>query len=57
MKVHADAKVLFMSGHTGTTFMVEGVFEPPPNFVEKPFLVGALLRKVRDALDGRVPAE
>jgi hypothetical protein len=40
-----------MSGYTGSIFRRDGHSEPQPHFVEKPFRVDDLLRKVRAMLD------
>jgi two-component system cell cycle sensor histidine kinase/response regulator CckA len=49
-----EARILFMSGYMGSMFRREGSGEPLPNFVEKPFRVDDLLRKVRATLDAAV---
>jgi PAS domain S-box-containing protein len=46
-----ESRVLFMSGYTGSIFRRDGHSEPQPHFVEKPFRVDDLLRKVRAMLD------
>jgi CheY-like chemotaxis protein len=45
-------KVLFMSGYTEKAVTVDGVMPPNTGFVEKPFTVEQLIRRVREILDG-----
>jgi len=47
-----DTRVLFMSGYTDAAIAEEGVFEPNIAFLQKPFGLSALARKVREVLDG-----
>jgi PAS domain S-box-containing protein len=44
-------KVLYMSGYTDDTILRNGVSDRPAAFLEKPFTVDGLLRKVREVLD------
>jgi two-component system, cell cycle sensor histidine kinase and response regulator CckA len=46
-------KVLFMSGYTENIIAPHGVLEPGFQFVQKPFSLRDLARKVREALDSR----
>jgi two-component system, cell cycle sensor histidine kinase and response regulator CckA len=46
-------KVLFMSGYTENIIAPHGVLEAGFHFVQKPFSLRDLARKVREALDGR----
>ena len=45
-------KVLYMSGYSHDVIVHEGVLEEGVSLIEKPFAAEALLRKVRDVLDG-----
>jgi two-component system, cell cycle sensor histidine kinase and response regulator CckA len=45
-------KVIFMSGYTEKAIAVDGVMPPHTGFVEKPFTVEQLMRRVREILDG-----
>jgi CheY-like chemotaxis protein len=44
--------LLLMSGYTGEAVMRYGFLDPGTAFVEKPFTPEALVRKVREVLDG-----
>ena len=44
-------KILFMSGYTKNIVAKHGVFEHDCAFLQKPFLVSALVQKVREVLD------
>ena len=44
-------KVLFMSGYTEKAITTEGVMPPRTGFVEKPFTMEQLLRRLRELLD------
>src|SRR3954447_12080510 len=45
-------KVIFMSGYTEKAIAVDRVMPPHTGFVEKPFSVEQLMRRVREILDG-----
>jgi PAS domain S-box-containing protein len=45
-------KVVFMSGYTEKAIAVDGVMPAHTGFVEKPFTVEQLMRRVREILDG-----
>jgi signal transduction histidine kinase/ActR/RegA family two-component response regulator len=47
-----DARVLFMSGYADDDAVRHGVLEPGARFIGKPFATDALVRKVRETLDG-----
>jgi CheY-like chemotaxis protein len=44
-------KVLFMSGYTEKAIASGGVMPPNTGFVEKPFTVEQLMRRLREILD------
>jgi PAS domain S-box-containing protein len=50
-EIHPEAKVLYMSGYTDNAILHHGVLEPGIQFLQKPFTVEGLSRKVREALD------
>jgi len=50
--VRQTIKVLFLSGYTEDAIIHEGVLEPGTAFLQKPFTLQALARKVRDVLHG-----
>ena len=53
--VQPRAKVLYMSGYTDDPAIRRGDFEPASAFIPKPFGSDALLRRVREVLDGTPP--
>ncbi|HEY7727199.1 MAG TPA: ATP-binding protein, partial [Candidatus Eisenbacteria bacterium] len=52
---HPEARVLFVSGYTPDTALLEGAGEARAAFLPKPYTVGELYRKVREVLDGPSP--
>ena len=51
MPIRPRIKVLYMSGYTGNAIVHHGVLEKGMNYIQKPFAVDALARKVREVLD------
>ncbi len=49
--IHPEIKVLFMSGYTDNAIAHHGILEKGTNFMQKPFTVDGLARKVREVLD------
>jgi CheY-like chemotaxis protein len=54
--VRPDVRVLYMSGYTGTAAEQLGPLGPDDAFIQKPFSLETLLRKVREVLDAPEPA-
>ncbi len=50
--LHRDMKVLFMSGYADDAIERQGILSPGTRLLQKPFRIDALLRKVREVLDG-----
>jgi signal transduction histidine kinase len=51
----ADVKVLYMSGYTDDAILRHGISESEVAFVQKPFSMAMLARRVREILDAPVP--
>ena len=52
-ELHPNARVLFISGYTGETVAHHGVAGMDTDFMQKPFTVDTLARKVREVLGAR----
>jgi CheY-like chemotaxis protein len=50
LKLRPAMKVLYISGHTEDTVLMEGILQGTP-FLQKPYTPLALARKVRETLD------
>jgi CheY-like chemotaxis protein len=49
--LHPQMKVLYMSGYTDNAIVHHGILEKGMNYIQKPFTVNELARKVREVLD------
>jgi PAS domain S-box-containing protein len=49
--LHPEMKVLFMSGYADNAIIQHGVFKKGLNFIQKPFSINELTRKVREVLE------
>jgi CheY-like chemotaxis protein len=49
--LHPRVKVLYMSGYTDNASAHRGVLEEGVNYIQKPFTIDGLARKVREVLD------
>jgi CheY-like chemotaxis protein len=49
--LHPETKVLYMSGYTDDTIVLHGVLVEGVNYIQKPFTVDALTKKVREVLE------
>jgi DNA-binding response OmpR family regulator len=52
-RLRPGVRVLFTSGYTPETINRSGVFDMKLPFIPKPIVPGLLLKKVREALDGK----
>ena len=50
-QTYPDLKILFTSGYTDDTIVHHGVLDSGVEFLAKPYMPAALIRKVREMLD------
>ena len=50
LKVRPQSKVLFLSGYSEDAVLNQGVLEPETAFLQKPFTLQHLARKVREII-------
>jgi CheY-like chemotaxis protein len=53
VKIHKDLKVLYMSGYTDDIIANKGVLNEGVDFIQKPFSITALVKKVRTIIDSK----
>ena len=49
--LYPEIKILYMSGYTDNAIVRHGVLEKGVNYIQKPFTMEGLARKVREVLD------
>jgi two-component system cell cycle sensor histidine kinase/response regulator CckA len=50
-EIHPEMKGLYMSGYTDQIILQHGVLKPGINYIQKPFSIDRLVKKVREVLD------
>lgn len=55
-RTRPEMKVLFMSGYTDNALAHHGVLEAGVNFIQKPFAITTIIRRVREVLDRESPS-
>lgn len=53
--IHPSARLLLMSGFAGDALLMPGTTGPQPEFLQKPFTLAELARRVREVLDAASP--
>ena len=53
--ISPSTRILFMSGYTENAIWRNGIIETSANFLQKPFTLDALTRKVREVLEKSIP--
>ncbi len=51
IRLRPKMKVLYMSGYTDNAVFHHGVLEEGVNYIQKPFTIGGLIKKMREVLD------
>ena len=49
--LHPKMKVLYMSGYTDNAIFHHGVLEEGVNYIQKPFTIDGLMKKMKEVLD------
>ena len=52
--LHPGSQLIFTSGYTDEAIVRHGVLDPGINFIQKPYSLTTLTRRVREVLDGGV---
>ncbi len=53
LSIRPDTKVLFMSGYTANSIVHQGALDKDIHFIQKPFTLAELAKKVREAIEGK----
>jgi two-component system, cell cycle sensor histidine kinase and response regulator CckA len=57
LKTHPGMKVLYMSGYTNNAIVHHGVLDDGINFIQKPFAINDLDKKIDEVLNGSLNRE
>ncbi|MCH9009132.1 MAG: response regulator [Chloroflexi bacterium] len=52
--LHPESQLIFTSGYTDSAIVRHGVLEPGVHFIQKPYSLNMLTRKVREVLDAKI---
>ncbi|MCH7626290.1 MAG: response regulator [Chloroflexi bacterium] len=52
--LHPESQLIFTSGYTDELIVRHGVLEPGVHFIQKPYSLNTLTRKVREVLDAKI---
>ena len=55
LSLRREMKILFMSGYTANAVGYHNFFKKRVHYIQKPFTVAGLARKVREVLDEKAP--
>ena len=52
--LHPESQLIFTSGYTDEAIVRHGVLDPGVHFIQKPYSLNVLTRKVREVLDEKI---